>query len=54
MTLENKIQKLKSLLLYLKAHPDNEEYSECADRISDLEEIIKHEKPELNIPYKIT
>ncbi|MFD1770837.1 hypothetical protein [Sphingobacterium suaedae] len=35
------IQKLKSVLLCLQAHPDNEPDSEFADRISDLEEIIE-------------
>lgn len=33
------LEKIKSLKLCLMAHPDNEEYSEFADRISDLEEI---------------
>lgn len=34
------IEKLKSLKLNLEVHPDNEENSEFADRIIDLEEII--------------
>lgn len=33
------LQKIKSIKLCLMAHPDNEENSEFADRISDLEEI---------------
>ena len=35
-------RKLKSLLLYLEAHPDNEENSECADRIEELKELLKN------------
>lgn len=34
-------QKLRSIELCLSAHPDNEEYSEFADRISDIEIIQK-------------
>lgn len=34
-------QKLHSIELCLSAHPDNEENSEFADRISDVEEIQK-------------
>lgn len=34
-------QKLRSIELCLSAHPDNEEHSEFADRISDLVEIQK-------------
>lgn len=34
------LQKLKSIRLCLSAHPDNEENSEFADRIEDLNEII--------------
>lgn len=41
MTKEEKIKKLKSVLLCLSAHPDNEEHSEFADRIIDLKEIIE-------------
>ncbi|EMY3554928.1 hypothetical protein [Flavobacterium psychrophilum] len=33
------LEKIKSVKLCLMAHPDNEEHSEFADRISDLEEI---------------
>jgi hypothetical protein len=35
------MKKLKSVELYLLAHPDNEEDSECADRISDLQDVQK-------------
>jgi ribosomal protein L23 len=35
------IKKLKSLRLNLEVHPDNEENSEFADRISDLDSIIQ-------------
>ncbi len=34
-------QKLRSIELCLSAHPDNEEHSEFADRISDLQELPK-------------
>ena len=34
-------QKLRSIELCLSAHPDNEENSEFADRISDIEDIQK-------------
>lgn len=34
------IQKLRSLELYLAAHPDCEENSECADRLSDVQELL--------------
>lgn len=37
-------QKLRSIELCLSAHPDNEEHSEFADRISDLKEIQKEVK----------
>lgn len=37
----NKIQKLRSLELYLAAHPDCEENSECADRLSDVQELLR-------------
>lgn len=37
------IKKLKSLKLYLSAHPDNEENSECADRLSDIQELLENE-----------
>lgn len=33
------IKKLKSLELYLSAHPDNEEHSECRDRLEDVIEL---------------
>ena len=35
--------KLRSLELYLSTHPDNEVNSECADRLSDVEELINNE-----------
>lgn len=35
------MSKLKSVELCLSAHPDNEEHSEFADRISDLEQLSK-------------
>ena len=34
-------QKLRAIELCLSAHPDNEEHSEFADRISDLQELPK-------------
>ena len=37
----NTIQKLRSLELYLATHPDCEENSECADRLSDVQELLK-------------
>ena len=37
----NTIQKLRSLELYLAAHPDCEENSECADRLSDVQELLR-------------
>ena len=36
------INKIKSLKLFLKAHPDNVEGSEMADRLEDLEFLEKH------------
>ena len=44
----NTIQKLRSLELYLATHPDCEENSECADRLSDVQELLKE------IPYPTT
>lgn len=35
------LTKLRSLELYLSAHPDNEPGSETADRLSDTQEIIE-------------
>lgn len=35
------LQKLRSLELYLAAHPDCEINSECADRLSDVQELLK-------------
>ena len=35
------LQKLRSLELYLSAHPDCEINSECADRLSDVQELLK-------------
>lgn len=37
--MEDILRKIKSTRLCLMAHPDNEEHSEFADRISDLEKI---------------
>ena len=37
----NTIQKLRSIELYLATHPDCEENSECADRLSDVQELLK-------------
>ena len=39
--MEQILSKLKSVELCLSAHPDNEEHSEFADRISDLQELQK-------------
>ncbi len=39
--MENILSKLRSVELCLSAHPDNEEHSEFADRISDLEVLPK-------------
>lgn len=39
--MEQILSKLRSVELCLSAHPDNEENSEFADRISDLEELQK-------------
>lgn len=36
------LQKVRSIRLCLLAHPDNEENSEFADRIADLEELEKY------------
>jgi len=51
-------QKLRSIELCLSAHPDNEEHSEFADRISDLQELPKDiefevEKTELKEFYLV-
>lgn len=35
------MQKLRSIRLCMMAHPDNEEHSEFADRIEDLNELIE-------------
>ncbi len=45
-------RKLRSAILCLQAHPDNEPHSEFADRIEDLEEILKwvREKGQCSIP----
>jgi len=40
-TMGNIKQKLRSIELCMSAHPENEEYSEFADRISDLQELPK-------------
>ena len=42
--MENILSKLRSVELCLSAHPDNEEHSEFADRISDLQELQKEVK----------
>lgn len=34
-------KKLRSLQLFLSAHPENEPDSEMADRLSDVEEMIE-------------
>lgn len=39
MDREEMLKKIKSVLLCLKAHPDNKQNSEFADRITDLMEI---------------
>lgn len=39
--MEQILSKLRSVELCLLAHPDNEEHSEFADRISDLQELQK-------------
>ena len=39
--MEQILSKLRSVELCLSAHPDNEEHSEFADRISDLQELQK-------------
>lgn len=39
--MEQILAKLRSVELCLSAHPDNEEHSEFADRISDLQELQK-------------
>lgn len=44
-----KLRKLNSVLLCLMAHPDNEPDSEFADRISDLEELIKSENERTDV-----
>ena len=41
--METTKQKLRSLELYLSAHPDNEENSECSDRLSDVQELLENE-----------
>lgn len=41
-TREEVLEKIRSIKLCLMAHPDNEDYSEFADRISDLEEIEQY------------
>ena len=40
MTKKEIVSKLRSIKLYLTAHPDNEPNSEFADRIDSLREII--------------
>ena len=47
------LQKIKSIKLCLMAHPDNEEHSEFADRISDLEEIEKELSQKLEIVKRV-
>lgn len=43
------LTKLRSLELYLSAHPDNEPGSELADRLSDTQEIIEELTNEIPI-----
>lgn len=43
------LKKIKSIKLCLIAHPDNEQDSEFADRISDLEEIENELSPNVEI-----
>jgi hypothetical protein len=45
MNKKEMLQKIQSVKLCMQAHPDNEPYSEFADRITDLIEIEK----ELNL-----
>ena len=40
MNTEQIKQKLRSVMLYLSAHPDNEEDSETRDRLNDVNEIL--------------
>lgn len=51
--MENILSKLKSVELCLSAHPDNEEHSEFADRISDLEAMQTHLKEVIDCQKKI-
>ena len=44
--METLYTKLRRLELYLSTHPDCEENSECADRLSDVQELLK-EIPDL-------
>lgn len=44
-----RLNKLNSVLLCLMAHPDNEPDSEFADRIYDLEELIKSENEKTDV-----
>ena len=48
MKIEEMLSKLRSIELCLSAHPDNEEHSEFADRIEDLQEIQIELKNQLN------
>ena len=41
------LKKIKSVILCLEAHPDNEPNSEFADRIKDLKDVQQAVKKEL-------
>ena len=47
ISISSMFQKIRSVKLCLMAHPDNEEHSEFADRISDLEGIENQLKQEI-------
>lgn len=50
--MENIYGKIRSIKLCMMAHPDNEEHSEFADRISDLEELELEFAPKTQIVKK--
>lgn len=51
--MENILSKLRSVELCLSAHHDNEEHSEFADRISDLEAMQIHLKEVIECQTKL-
>lgn len=53
MTNKEKLEKIQSLRLYLEAHPDNEENSECADRLEDVIELEKYLKNEIDLKQRL-